>query len=246
MGLFAEPALSEVENRSPFEVLYRHPPRHFGLSPPEASSVPDAETMLTKRSTMLNLVRQHLLRAQHRMKLYADKHRSERSFNIGDMVFLKVQPYVQASLAPRAHQKPSFRYFGSYKVLEKIGAVAYKLDLLESSSVHPIFHVSLLKATLLTKFPFSVDPLESVEGLQVPEVELEQQLANAEEYNDNLHEEVHQLNNQLHPYVPPGAVELDLDEDEDPEELEAPTDDDNDDVDSDNVDISDLDIDHDE
>ncbi|CAD6226996.1 unnamed protein product [Miscanthus lutarioriparius] len=84
--------------------------------------------MLTERSTMLDLVRQHLLRAQQRMKLYADKHRSERSFNIGDMIFLKLQPYVQASLAPRAHQKLSFRYFGPYKVLEKIGAVAYKLQ----------------------------------------------------------------------------------------------------------------------
>ena len=82
--------------------------------------------------------------------------------------------------------------------------------------------------------------------LRARQVELEQQLANAEEYNDILHEEVHQLNNQLHPYVPPGAAEMDLDEDEDPEEPEPPADDDNDDVDSDNVDISDLDSDHDE
>jgi hypothetical protein len=37
-------------------------------------------------------------------------------------------------------------------------------------------------------------------------------LANAEEYNDNLHEEVHQLHNQLHPYVPLGVAEMDLDE----------------------------------
>ena len=82
--------------------------------------------------------------------------------------------------------------------------------------------------------------------LRARQFELEQQLANAEEYNDNLHEEVHQLNNQLHPYVPPGAAKMDLDEDEDPEEPEAPADDDDDDVDSDDVDISDLDSDHDE
>ena len=82
--------------------------------------------------------------------------------------------------------------------------------------------------------------------LRARQVELEQQLANAEEYNDNLHEEVYQLNNQLHPYVPLGVVEMDLDEDEDPKEPEALADDDNNDVDSDNVDISDLDSDHDE
>jgi hypothetical protein len=39
----------------------------------------------------------------------------------------------------------------------------------------------------------------------------------AEEYDDNLHEEVHHLHNQVHPYVPPGVVEMDTDdEDEDP------------------------------
>jgi uncharacterized protein YlxW (UPF0749 family) len=77
--------------------------------------------------------------------------------------------------------------------------------------------------------------------LSARQVELEQQLANVKEYNNNLHEEVHQLHNQLHPYVPPGAVEMDLNEDEEPE---APADDDEDDGDHD--DVSDLDSDHDE
>ena len=46
-----------------------------------------------------------------------------------------------------------------------------------------------------------------------------QQLANAEEYNENLHEEIHQLHNQLHPHHLPGAAELDSEDemDEDPE-----------------------------
>ena len=153
-----------------------HSPWHFGLSPREATCVLDVEAMLSARSTMIDLVRQHLLRAQQRMKLYADKNRSERSFNVGDMVFLKLQPYVQASLAPRAHQKLAFRYFGPYKVLGKIGSVAYKLDLLDSSSVHPVFHVSQLKAAPSTKYPLSVSPPESAEGLQVPEAVLQRRL----------------------------------------------------------------------
>jgi chromosome segregation ATPase len=82
--------------------------------------------------------------------------------------------------------------------------------------------------------------------LRARQFELEQQLANAEEYNDNLHEEVHRLNNQLHPYDPPRAAEMDLDEDEDPKEPEVPAEDDDDAVDGDNADISDLDSDHDE
>jgi chromosome segregation ATPase len=79
--------------------------------------------------------------------------------------------------------------------------------------------------------------------LRAQQFDLEQQLANAEEYNDSLHEEVHRLNNQLNPYVPPGAAEMDLDEDEDPE---APAEDDDDTIDGDNANVSDLDSDHDE
>jgi hypothetical protein len=44
--------------------------------------------------------------------------------------------------------------------------------------------------------------------LRARQVELEQQLANAKEYNDNLHEEVHCLHNQLFPFVPPGVAEM--------------------------------------
>jgi hypothetical protein len=61
-----------------------------------------------------------------------------------------------------------------------------------------------------------------------------------------LHEEVHRLNNQLNPYVPPGAAEMDLDEDEDPKVPEAPTEEDDDAVDGDDANVSNLDSDHDE
>jgi ribosomal protein L21E len=108
--------------RSLFEVLYGHPPRYFGLSPSMVSSLPDVDSMLTTRSTMLAAVRHQLHRAQQRIKHQADKRRSERSFKVGDSVYLKLQPYVESSLAPRTHQK----YFGPYAVLERIGHVAYK------------------------------------------------------------------------------------------------------------------------
>jgi len=55
--------------------------------------------------------------------------------------------------------------------------------------------------------------------LRARQLELEQQLANAEEHNENLHEVVHQLHNQLHPHHLLGAAELDSEDemDEDPE-----------------------------
>jgi hypothetical protein len=131
--------------RSPFEVLYGYPPRHLGLDISSATAVPSISDWLHERELMHSLIHQHLLRAQQRMKKQADKGRLDRTFQVGDAVFLKLQPYVQSSIARRSSQKLAFRFFGPFRVLERIGNVAYRLDLPASSSVHPVFHVSQLK-----------------------------------------------------------------------------------------------------
>jgi hypothetical protein len=131
-------------NHTPFEVLYGHQPRHFSISVGDVCRVPELDQWLQERVLMSQVIKQHLLRAQVPMKTQADK-RIEVSFEVGDKVFLKLQPYMQSSLAPISNQKLPFKYFGPFTILEKVGSVAYKLNIPESSSVHPVFHVSLLK-----------------------------------------------------------------------------------------------------
>lgn len=61
------------------------------------------------------------------------------------MVFLKLQPYVQSSLACHSCNKLSFKFFGPFKIIQHVGTVAYKLELPSSASIHNVFHVSQLK-----------------------------------------------------------------------------------------------------
>uniref|UniRef100_A0A0A9BCD2 Integrase catalytic domain-containing protein n=1 Tax=Arundo donax TaxID=35708 RepID=A0A0A9BCD2_ARUDO len=105
-------------NKSPFEVLYGHSPRHFGIDSSATCQGRDLEQWLRDRGLMLKLIQQHLNWAQQRMKIQADKSRSGRTFAVGDQVYLKLQPYVQTSVATRSCRKLSFRYFGPFKILE--------------------------------------------------------------------------------------------------------------------------------
>lgn len=68
------------------------------------------------------------------------------------MVYLNLQPYMQLSVTVRKYLKLSHKYYGPYKVLAKIGVVAYKLELPPGSLVHHVFHVSLLKKKIGSKY----------------------------------------------------------------------------------------------
>lgn len=94
---------------------------------------------------MINTLKHHLTRAQTRMKSQADKHKSDRAFQVGDWVWLKLQAYMQQTLQHRSNQKLAPKNYGPFQILAKIGKVAYKLCLPEDAQIHDSFHVSQLK-----------------------------------------------------------------------------------------------------
>ena len=61
-----------------------------------------------------------------------------------DWVFLRLQPFKQHSLHWSKVGKLAPKFFGPFQILQKVGSVGYKLD----SGVHPMFHVSCLKAKI--------------------------------------------------------------------------------------------------
>jgi hypothetical protein len=153
---------------SPFEVLYGHIPRYVGLEEQDTCQVKELDTWLQGRELVSTMIRQHLLRAQARMKQQADKERAEISFEMGDQILLKLQSYVHSSLARRVHQKLAFKYFGPYRIVDRIGAVAYRLALPPSNAIHLVFHVSQLKkfisdnTQVSTQLPNETQVLEAI------------------------------------------------------------------------------------
>lgn len=98
------------------------------------------------------------------MKHFADQ-RSDRSFQVGDWVYLKLQPYRQHSLRKLINQKLSPKFFGPFLVKAKVGTVAYTLQLSTESRIHPTFHVSQLKRHVGKQPVQSTLPLEGHDGM---------------------------------------------------------------------------------
>lgn len=82
------------------------------------------------------------------MKRNADKKQREVVFEVGEWVYLKLQPYRQLSIVRQNFHKLAAKFFGPFEIVERIGAVAFCLKLPKNSKIHDVFHVSQLKAAV--------------------------------------------------------------------------------------------------
>ena len=131
---------------SPFKALYGYD-SFVGVPVAVASDTPPLlAEFIADRQLHSELLKDHLAKAQARMKLSADRLRTDTSFQVGDRVLLKLQPYAQSSIVNRPFPKLSMKYYGPFTILQKIGQAAYTLNSPDSSLLHPTFHVLQLKA----------------------------------------------------------------------------------------------------
>ncbi|GJU80924.1 putative nucleotidyltransferase, ribonuclease H [Tanacetum coccineum] len=130
---------------TPFSVVYgREPPSLFPYVAGETKNA-EMEQQLVDRDYMIKIIRQNLQKAQDRMRNQANQKQRELTFQVGNYVFLKIQPYRQKTLAKRHYEKLSPRFFGPYRVKRAAGPVAYELELPPEARIHPIFHILMLK-----------------------------------------------------------------------------------------------------
>lgn len=101
-------------HKTPYEVVYNQPsPIHLPYLAGEFSNK-EVDKSMQRREDMINDLKVQLVKAQNRMKAYSDQHRSERNFNVGNLVWLKLQLYKQHSVEDRKNHKLSSKYFGSF------------------------------------------------------------------------------------------------------------------------------------
>ncbi|WVZ85174.1 hypothetical protein U9M48_032124 [Paspalum notatum var. saurae] len=152
--------------KSPFEALYGRrcrTPLFWNQTGEKQVFGPD---LIRDAEQQIKMVRENLRVARSRQKSYADVRRRDLTFKVDDFVYLKVSPMrgirrfnMKGKLAPR--------YICPFKIVERKGEVAYKLELPSNlSGIHNVFHVSQLKKCL--RVPEEQAPLEGPDVREDP------------------------------------------------------------------------------
>ena len=122
--------------------------------------------MIREEMEKVEMVRRRMKEAQDRQKSYADKRRKDLEFEVGDVVYVKITP-IKGVIRFGKAGKLAPRYIGPFKIIERIGSLAYRVELPERlSGVHNVFHVSHLRKSM-------PDPSSVVEKSVQDDLEIE-------------------------------------------------------------------------
>jgi hypothetical protein len=157
----------ESLKHTPFFLNYgMHPTTPVTVETIKLSKNPTAAKWSQDMVDTLNHAKQNLQLAKDKQKSYADANRTDVSFKVGDTVLLST-----TNLQPKTGNRKLYpRFLGPFKIVQAINDVAYKLSLPATMKIHPVFHVSLLKAYSADGTVQPPPPIE-IEGVEEYEVE---------------------------------------------------------------------------
>ena len=130
---------------APFEALYGRPCRSPICWAEVGERALIGPKIVQETTDNVRLIQRRLETARSRQKSYADLHRRDIEFRVGDQVFLKISP-KRGVLRFGKKGKLAPRYIGPFPIIDRIGEVAYKLQLPpQLAGIHPVFHISMLR-----------------------------------------------------------------------------------------------------
>jgi len=129
---------------SPYQITFGKEPPSIPRYLQGSSSIEAVDTMMDYRQQLIDKLRRNLLKTQEKMKYFADQKHRDVSFHTDQFVYVRMRPYRQKSIT-NAYTKLSKHFYGPFHIIERIGQVAYRLELPPHSKIHPVFHCSLLK-----------------------------------------------------------------------------------------------------
>ena len=115
---------------SPFEALYGRKCRTPLMWSEVGEHTLTRPALIKEAEDRVIEVKEKLKAAQSHQKSYSDKRRRELSFGVGDYVYLKVSP-IRGTRRFQVRGKLAPRYIGPYQILQRIGNVAYRIQLSE-------------------------------------------------------------------------------------------------------------------
>lgn len=130
---------------APFEALYGRKCRSPLCWNDISETVTLGPQMIEDTVNQVRYIREKMRAAQDRQKAYADQNRRDSEYQVGEKVLLKVSP-MKGVMRFGQKGKLSPKFIGPYDIIERIGRLAYRLDLPNNlGKVHNVFHVSQLK-----------------------------------------------------------------------------------------------------
>ena len=129
---------------SPYEALYVRPCR----TPVCWAEVGERRMLgpevVDEAAEKVRVIQENMKKVQDRQKNYADRGRREVIFAVNDLVFLKVAAQKENDCFGK-FGKLATRYIGPYRILARVGEVAYRLEIPLDIPMHPVFHESMLR-----------------------------------------------------------------------------------------------------